>query len=212
MWYQQYQIVVIILPPDSVEYDIVTDSSGKGLADVTVEVTGADGTVFSTTTDSDGNYEVEVLDGDYTVSVISTSGNYEGSVTTGGSDQSLDISLGGEAGSGNLSGTVTVADPNVVNGIMGVVAVLDSNGKSVSVAILYEDGKYEFGGITAGTYTIQAGEHGEPGDINGDNDVDLADVIMGLKVIAGVVVKIYLNKACTGKIGLAEVICIFGKI
>ncbi len=54
----------------------------------------------------------------------------------------------------------------------------------------------------------------KPGDINGDNDVDLADVIVGLKVIAGddVVVEIYLNRACTGKIGLAEVICIFGKI
>ncbi len=52
------------------------------------------------------------------------------------------------------------------------------------------------------------------GDINGDNDVDLADVIVGLKVIAGDddVVEIYLNRACTGKIGLAEVICIFGKI
>jgi len=164
---------------DDVGYTIsgtVTDSSGNGLADVTVEVTGADGTVLSTTTDSDGNYEVEVLDGDYTVSVISTSGNHEGSVTTSGSDATKDISLG--AGNGTLAGTLTVANPLTVAGMMGSVGVYESDGTYINAVVVFLadstcvstcTGNYEIS-LPAGTYKIKTAASTVDGAVNNEHE------------------------------------------
>ena len=164
---------------DDVGYTIsgtVTDSSGNGLADVTVEVTGADGTVLSTTTDSDGNYEVEVLDGDYTVSVISTSGNHEGSVTTSGSDATKDISLG--AGNGTLAGTLTVANPLTVAGMMGSVGVYESDGTYINAIVVFLadsscvstcTGNYEIS-LPAGTYKIKTAASTVDGAVNNEHE------------------------------------------
>jgi len=57
---------------------------------------------------------------------------------------------------------------------------------------------------------------GTPGDLNGINGVDLADAIMGLRILAGISVAETINPNADvngdGKIGLPEVIYILQKV
>lgn len=125
----------------------VTDSDGKALKGVWVEVFGTEKDIgTSAETDRNGEYSISGLsDGTYFVTVWSIDGYHEGEVTIEGSDVTYNITLGGED-TGEVSGVVSGGD---------VIMLFDESGTFVNAMETDDSGEYRFSGLPAGSYTVK---------------------------------------------------------
>ncbi|MEI2817806.1 MAG: SdrD B-like domain-containing protein [Microthrixaceae bacterium] len=196
---------------------VVVDGDGDGVADagetgiegVTVTLAGTDDlgnpVSLTTTTDVDGAYMFTgLLSGTYTLTETQPAGFVDGGQSAGvagglvGDDVVSSIGLlGGVSASGYdfgetvgsaVSGTVTDDGGNPIAGVTVTLTGADVYGNAVSlVGSTDAAGRYAFGGLAPGVYTVtesQPAAYGDGPDASVDGDVG-DDVISSITVPAG---------------------------
>ena len=133
----------------------VKNASGDGLSRARVEVTGDSGNFYSTTTDANGAYTIEVPAGSY--EVVADNESYAPKIVDGvgvtvGGTTSRDLTLDDAA---VISGTVTDGNGNPVGRGEASVIAYDSSFQVVEFASTDAQGRYEVE-VATGTYTVRA--------------------------------------------------------
>ena len=150
--------------------DGVQDPSEAGIANVTVTLTGPNGT-STTVTDADGLYIFDDLDaGDYVVTVGEGPANT--SLTTPGTDEVIlsegedyvEADFGFNSSASSISGTVFddldgdgIQDEDEP-GIAGVVVTLTDEEGNIVTTTTDNDGNYIFDDLTPGDYSVVVGD------------------------------------------------------
>ncbi len=135
-------------------------SNSKAQAGVAVEFSNPDGLVFTTVTNRSGFYKLKGIPAaTYSVKAANRFGSFEGEVEVT-EDKSFDIALV-VTGTGGLKGRLTFG--GVAPAVGGVSVKLVSAGKLI-MAETDAEGNYEFSGLKAGEYKVNAVGFDEEGN------------------------------------------------
>lgn len=148
----------IVLAGSSGVYGTVRDSSGAPLAAALVTLIDVRGDVVATTVpDEAGRYHLDGLaTGRYTLTV-SAEGHQPvaGTVDVDGHPIEHDVTMPGRSG---LAGTAIAGSGGHL--VAGAVATLiDADGRTVATSVTGPDGRFSFGDLPAGSYTLTASGH-----------------------------------------------------
>ncbi|MEY4413094.1 MAG: hypothetical protein RIQ53_387, partial [Pseudomonadota bacterium] len=185
------------------------DAGEAGVANVTVQLLNAAGTVVATTlTDASGNYLFDTLaPGSYSVKFVAPAGytlttansgadatdsdanattGLTGSYTLNAGDDNRTVDAGLLPSNGSISGKVLEDSNNDNTGdtpIAGVTVVLkDAAGATIATTTTGADGSYSFGGLAGGNYSVTEQTPAGFTDVSDKDGGDLNTIAVTLPV------------------------------